>query len=166
MTESKTKPPKKETVETLMEWMSQKLDEYLKESRESRIKMEEERKASEKERKERDERIAEERKERDERSEKEWADFRASMKAMQKEMGGIGESNGDMAETYFYNSFDKTMQFAGQKYDAIDRNLKRKNKELKLQGEYDIILYNCSSVAIIETKYKARKDDVEDLLSY
>jgi hypothetical protein len=56
------------------------------------------------------------------------------------------------------------MQFAGQEYDGIFPNLKQKNKKLNLQGEYDLVLYNCTSVVIIEIKYKAREKDVQKLL--
>ena len=97
------------------------------------------------------------------KSEKELKAFTKSMKEMQKEIGGISKSNGEMAESYFINSFDKSMQFAGQKYDSLGKNVTLKNKALKLQGEYDLVLYNCSSVVIIEIKYKARKEDVEEL---
>jgi len=88
-----------------------------------------------------------------------------SIKALQKELGGISKSNGEVAESYFINSFDKSMKFAGQKYDAIALNLRKKISEINLQGEYDLVLYNCTSVVIIEIKYKARKEDVEELLN-
>jgi len=97
-------------------------------------------------------------------NEKEQKEFRETMKALQKEVGGISNSNGAMAESYFVNSFTKSMQFAGQKYDEISPNLSRKIKSLNLQCEYDLVLYNCSSVVIIEIKYKADKDDIEELL--
>ena len=56
------------------------------------------------------------------------------------------------------------MQFAGQEYDSLIPNLIRKSKTLNLQGEYDLVLYNCTSIVIMEVKYKARKDDVEKLM--
>ena len=112
------------------------------------------------------------------KSEKEWEDFRIaqedfrksqedfrkSMKAMQKELGGVSNSNGEVAESYFINSFTKSMYFAGQEYDEISHNLRKKIKKLNLHGEYDLVLYNCTSVVIIEIKYNADKDDVEGLL--
>jgi len=105
------------------------------------------------------------------KSEKEWEDFRKaqedfrkSMKAMQKELGGVSNSNGEVAESYFINSFTKSMYFAGQEYDEISHNLRKKIKKLNLHGEYDLVLYNCTSVVIIEIKYKADKDDVTGLL--
>jgi len=86
------------------------------------------------------------------------------MKELQKTVGGMGNSNGDVAESYFRNCFAKNMSFAGQEYDHIDAPLKRKNKRLNLQAEYDIVMYNCSSVAIIEIKYDVDKDDVDSTL--
>jgi hypothetical protein len=78
--------------------------------------------------------------------------LRKSIEAMQKEIGGITKSNGEMAESYFINSFSKKMQFAGQKYDSFIPNLIKKSKLLNLEGEYDLVLYNCTSVVIIEIK--------------
>ena len=101
-----------------------------------------------------------ERKEADERSEKEWEKLWNSMKAMQKEVGGIGNSNGKIAESYFVNSFEKSMEFAGQKYDGIEQSRKKTIKNLNLRGEYDLLLYNCTSVVIIEIKYSAEKKHV------
>ncbi|MCL2434552.1 MAG: hypothetical protein FWD09_00250 [Lentimicrobiaceae bacterium] len=87
-----------------------------------------------------------------------------AIKAMQKELGGISNSNGAIAESYFVNSFANAMQFAGQEYDEIDYHIRKKNKKLNLQGEYDLVLYNCTSVVIIEVKYKADLEDIGELL--
>jgi hypothetical protein len=92
-------------------------------------------------------------------------EFWESVKAMQKEIGGITKSNGEVAESYFINSFSKRLLFAGQKYDSFIPNLRKKSKILNLEGEYDLVLYNCTSVVIIEIKYKARKEDIEPLLN-
>jgi len=105
-----------------------------------------------------------ERKAMQETSEKERKELRDSIKAMQQELGGISNSNGAVAESYFVNSFSNAMYFAGQEYDEIDRNLRKKSKRLNLQSEYDLVLSNCTSVVIIEIKYKARVKDVERLL--
>ena len=86
------------------------------------------------------------------------------MKALQKELGGIAHSNGEVAESYFVNSFANSMQFAGQKYDSYTPNLQKNDRRLNLQGEYDLVLYNCSSVVIIEIKYKAHEKDIDELV--
>jgi hypothetical protein len=56
------------------------------------------------------------------------------------------------------------MFFGGQEYDTFDYSKKRKSKRDKLQGEFDIVMYNCNSIAIIEIKYKAREKDFEQLM--
>ena len=86
------------------------------------------------------------------------------IKEISKQIGGISNSNGDVAEAYFINSFGRHPHFAGQDYDSFIPNLLKKDKKLNLQGEYDLVLYNCSSVAIIEIKYKAKKEDIEQIV--
>ena len=93
-----------------------------------------------------------------------FAETDRQIKDVSQNLGGITKSNGEMAESYFVNSFSNVMQFAGQEYDGIDSNVRRKDKKLNLQGEYDLVLYNCTSVVVIEIKYKAREKDVTDLL--
>ena len=121
-------------------------------------------KEAEKARQEADAKAEKARQEADAKAEKLKADFWRSHKALQKELGGVSNSNGAVAESYFINSFSKSMSFAGQEYDAIDSNLKRKVKKLNLHAEYDLVLYNCNSIVIIEIKYKADKYNVETLL--
>ena len=86
------------------------------------------------------------------------------IKAVNKQIGGMANSNGDVAEAYFINSFKKYPHFAGQDFQFVDFNLKRYVKALDLKDEYDIVLYNGVAVAIIETKYKVRKEDVEQIV--
>ena len=95
---------------------------------------------------------------------KETKELKKSIKAMQEELGGMSKSNGEVAEAYFIDNFSNSLQFAGQKFDSHSSNLNKKDAILNLQGEYDLVLYNCKSVVIIEIKYKARIKDVEALL--
>jgi hypothetical protein len=99
-------------------------------------------------------------KETDKKIEKAWR----QMKANNKEIGGIANSNGEIAESYFINSFKKYPHFAGQDYQFIESNKRYYSKALDLKDEYDLVLYNGVSVAIIEIKYKVRKEDVEETL--
>jgi len=103
-------------------------------------------------------------KEREEERKKSAADFEKWKKEMQKYMGGISESNGAMAETMIYNSLEKDMIFAGVNFDYIHPNFGYKNKKLGIEDEYDIVLRNGDTLAIIETKYKVRDKDVTKLL--
>jgi hypothetical protein len=85
-------------------------------------------------------------------------------KANSREIGGITKSNGEVAESYFINSFKKYPYFAEQEYQFLDSRISRYSKALELKDEYDLVLINSVSVVIIEIKYKARKEDVEEVL--
>jgi hypothetical protein len=87
------------------------------------------------------------------------------IKANSKEIGGISKSNGEVAESYFFNSFKKQPHFAGQTFQLIERNKRFYSADtLELKDEYDLIFYNGVAVAIIEVKYKAKKEDVKQAL--
>jgi len=155
---NKNHPPKA-TFESV--WATlQETAQLMKENEQRRKEADQERKEADQERKE----AERQRKEAELRIDKEREEFWSSIKAMQQEVGGIGKSNGAVAESYFVDSFTNSMQFAGQEYDNIDHHSRRSSKKLNLKGEYDLVLYNCTSVVIIEIKYNARQKDVEKLL--
>ena len=85
---------------------------------------------------------------------------------MRTDVDGIGESNGKFSETYFYNTLFNSMRFGGKEFDQIDKGLKRSKKLSngdKLKGEYDVVMYNGNTIALIEVKYKVRKNHIENL---
>lgn len=84
---------------------------------------------------------------------------------LEKLVGGIGNSNGEMAENFFYNAFRKDKIFMDEKYDHIQKGYFSSHDPYK--WEFDIIFYNGTNVAIIETKYNAKPDniDIEILIS-
>ena len=93
------------------------------------------------------------------------------MKEIEKTMGGWSNNHGSFAEEYFYSSFAKgECNFFGEKYDLIERNIKSVRKDLKdengkeLKDEYDIVMYNSYSVAIVETKFTAHTDNIAKIL--
>jgi hypothetical protein len=84
-----------------------------------------------------------------------------------KYLGGIANSNGEMAEDFFFNTFRRDKIFLNETFDTI-----RKDYLYSTTGGYhgpesDIVLFNGKSVAIIEVKYNAKPDniDVNDLIS-
>jgi len=81
-----------------------------------------------------------------------------------KEVGGIANSNGEFAEEYFENAFEADKTFAGMHFDAMKTNLRVSNPKIGREDEYDIVLYNNKNVAIIESKYKARESNIEDVI--
>ena len=85
------------------------------------------------------------------------------IKELQKTVGGITNNQGSFAEEYFFNSFEKGKKnFFGEKFDEVVKNLSSFWQGLK--DEYDIVLYNHASVAIIEVKYKAHLNDIPTVL--
>jgi len=85
------------------------------------------------------------------------------IKELQKTVGGISDNQGKFAEEYFFNSFENgKTNFFGEKFEDIEKNLK--NRLQGLTDEYDIVLYNHASVAIIEVKYKAHTKDIPTVL--
>jgi len=86
------------------------------------------------------------------------------VREVSKQLGGMGNSHGSFAEEYFFNAFDDGKKdFFGEKFDEIEKNLK--NKRNGLTDEYDIVMFNHTSVAIIEAKYKAHENDVPAVLN-
>ena len=91
------------------------------------------------------------------------AEFDRKMDKVRATLGAWADNQGTFAEDYFYNSFENGQQnFFGEKFDEIEKNLK--NRRMGITDEYDIVLYNHSSVALIEVKYKAHKNDVPVVL--
>jgi hypothetical protein len=85
------------------------------------------------------------------------------MKELQKTVGGITNNKGAFAEEYFFNSFENDQKnFFGEKFDEISKHLK--NRWQGIEDEYDIVLYNHTSLAIIEVKYKAHINDIPAVL--
>jgi hypothetical protein len=84
-----------------------------------------------------------------------------------KELGGIGENNGLVAEEIVFHSLAKNKIFAGIRFDSVDHGTVRSKtlpdgKEVK--GEYDVLLYNGTSVAIIEVKHRVGRDALTRLI--
>ena len=94
------------------------------------------------------------------------ADFDRRMKNLDEMIGGMANSNGMFAEEFFFNSIDSgDKNLFGEHFDECYSSLKRYNKGKQKKSEHDILLVNGKAVAIVEVKYKARKEDVEKLIS-
>jgi len=91
------------------------------------------------------------------------ADSDRRMKKLEEITGSWGNNHGSFAEEYFFNSFEKGNQnFLGEHFDDIQKNVSSTWQGVK--DEYDIVLYNHHSVALIEVKYKAHVNDVPSVL--
>ena len=92
-----------------------------------------------------------------------WEQSNKEFKERWEKMEGVGLSNGMVAENYFYRSLRDGMTFGGVHYDDVDLNWRKKDKKKGVQGQYDIVMLNDTSVCLIEVKYRARKEDVVKL---
>jgi len=79
-------------------------------------------------------------------------ELKESIKNISLELGGIGKSNGQMAEEFFFSALSNQMSLGKLNFDFIDRNLRRKRN--KTEAEFDMIMYNSYKVVIVEVKYK------------
>jgi hypothetical protein len=93
-------------------------------------------------------------KENDRKLWKKFAETDRIIKANSKEIGGISKSNGEVAEEYFFRSFEKYPHFAGQDYYLVETNKSCSSKALDLKAEYDLVLYNGVSVVINDAHLK------------
>ena len=80
------------------------------------------------------------------------------VKELSRNIGGISNSNGEMAEEYFYNSFKADTTFANEKFDMVEKNSKKSRNDV--EAEFDLILLNGKSAAVIEVKYNAKPDNI------
>jgi len=98
-------------------------------------------------------------KETDRKMAKSSEELKQELKKLEKIVGGIGNSNGEMAEEYFYNAFFRDRTFVNENFDKIKKNLSYNNGDV--EAEFDIVLFNGKSAAIIEVKYNAKTENIE-----
>lgn len=78
-------------------------------------------------------------------------------------VGNISNNQGDIAEEFFFQSFVKNPVLGDIKFDSVSRNLN--NHIGNLQEEYDLVLINGDTLAIIEVKAKAHVNDLEQMIN-
>ena len=77
-------------------------------------------------------------------------------------LGNVTNNNGSATEEYFYNSMKANPVFGGISYDKVKRNVG--GNVPKVEDEFDIVMYNGDSVALIECKTKAHDSDLQKLI--
>jgi len=73
--------------------------------------------------------------------------------------GGVSNNSKDVAEEFFFRGLESRKELFGIEYEHIDTMTRHKGK---LQGQYDIVLYNGDKMIVIEVKYKLHPNDVDD----
>ncbi len=84
------------------------------------------------------------------------------LKETKEMLSNIGFNLVAAAEEFFYYALREEKKFAGMIFDNIQFNVKSKIK--KLQGEFDIVLYNGDSIGLIEIKHRVHENDLQDLI--
>jgi hypothetical protein len=139
-----------ETAAQMRETDRKTQETLAQQTRESRAQMQEE--------------MRESRAEADRQIQKTWAQIEKTdrqIDRVSKQMGGINESIGYHAEQFFQDVFAEKKVFGGIQYDEIIPNMKHGDKSGEV--EFDIVLENCNSVAIIEVKNRIHPDFVRKL---
>ena len=78
-----------------------------------------------------------------------------------KLIGNISNNQGDDAEEFFFNTLRSKMKIGDISFGDISPNVYKERGSVK--DEYNILLTNGNSIAIVETKYKAHPNDLEKL---
>ena len=86
-------------------------------------------------------------------------EMKQDTKALKKQMGNITNNQGDMVEEFVHNSIKyHNNKLWGVQFDDIEFDLK--NKVGKTKAQYDVVLYNGNTIAIVEVKSKAHQNDL------
>jgi flagellar biosynthesis GTPase FlhF len=164
------KEERKKEKEEMKEERKKEKEEMKEERKKEKEEMKEERK---KEKEEREEERKKEKEEREEERKKEKESQKDFMKRMDRldylfaqtreQIGGISKSNGEFCEEYFINSFKENPTLLGEKYDYVAPYLIP--HPMIVNDEYDLVLQNGTTTALIEMKYKADTHDVSKMFS-
>ena len=87
--------------------------------------------------------------------------FNQRIMRLEELVGNIGNNQGDVAEEYFINSLKDNLTLADMDFDTLMNNVGVKHKGIR--DEFDILLVNGDSVALIEVKYKVHPNILEKL---
>ena len=73
----------------------------------------------------------------------------------------MSQNLGDMAETFFYNSLVAAPEIGGISFDRVAHNMIVGSKSRR--SEFDIVLTNGATIAIVEVKLKAHVKDLNQI---
>jgi hypothetical protein len=85
----------------------------------------------------------------------------ATVASVDKQLGGMAKNQGDITEEFFYNSLNANPVLGNIKFDRVTPNLIVGTK--KRQSEFDIVMTNGNSVALMEVKNKVHLNDLDQV---
>jgi hypothetical protein len=77
------------------------------------------------------------------------------------QLGGIANNQGDVAEEFFYHALERQPAIGGLRFDRVEYKVHAGRKQQR--AEFDLVLYNGNSLAIVEVKYKVHPSALEQL---
>jgi hypothetical protein len=77
------------------------------------------------------------------------------------QLGGMANNQGDVAEEFFFHALDRNPVIGGVKFDRVEQHILVGSRGC--QTEFDLLLYNGNSLAIIEVKHKVHPKALEQL---
>ncbi len=84
-----------------------------------------------------------------------------SIKDTRSEVDGVGKSQGMVAEEFYANTLTLNPQIGKLKFDQVQTNVKiGKGHD---EAQFDVMLINGNSVAIVEVKYRAQLKNLKQL---
>jgi hypothetical protein len=93
--------------------------------------------------------------------EKRWEKAEKKWDRLNELMCGVNDNIGHHAEQFFQNILEEKLKFGGIDYDEMIPNLKYKGKHDEV--EFDIVLVNGDSIALIEVKHRIHPSFVIDI---
>ena len=86
----------------------------------------------------------------------------AKLNKVAKLFGDMNNNRGAEAEEFFFHSLRKNPKIAGIDFDTVHRNLS--GEKGNISDEFDLVLVNGDSLALIEVKTKAHLDLVDKII--
>ena len=83
------------------------------------------------------------------------------IKEVGRRMGSMASNQGDVAEEFFYNTLFDKPEVGGIRFDRVLKNIS--GGKPGHQAEFDVVMHNGASMAIVEIKYKAHLNDIEQV---
>ena len=83
------------------------------------------------------------------------------IKEVGRRMGAMASNQGDVAEEFFYNTLFDKPEVGNIRFDRVLKNIV--GGKPGRQAEFDVVMHNGSSMAVIEVKYKAHLNDIEQV---
>ncbi|MDD9864125.1 MAG: hypothetical protein OXU54_06085 [Gammaproteobacteria bacterium] len=78
-----------------------------------------------------------------------------------KIVGGMGETQGRLAEEFIYEALQKAPRIGDLEFDVLHMNFKATHREKS--AEYDLVMTNGEFAAIVAIKHKLHRNDVEKM---